>query len=130
MVTDVEGLPVRDDAIMRVEFLSESRSGVGTRFRETRTSGRRETTTELEITELVANEHARFVSDAGGTIWDTTFRTRAMGTPAGSKTEFQIDMEARPHKLLARIFTPLIRPMVRKGMQSHIDAFRAHCEGR
>jgi len=42
--------------ITSVEFLSETRSGVGTRFRETRVMNGREATVELEVTEFVEND--------------------------------------------------------------------------
>ncbi|MBT8402019.1 MAG: SRPBCC family protein, partial [Rhodothermia bacterium] len=59
--------------IVNVEILSETQSGVGTRFRETREMRGREMTTELEITEYVKDKSVRIVSDEGGTIWDTLF---------------------------------------------------------
>jgi hypothetical protein len=42
--------------IVKVEFLSEVRAGVGTRFGETRLMGGREAATELEVTEWKALE--------------------------------------------------------------------------
>jgi hypothetical protein len=51
--------------IVNVEFLSAVRSGVGTRFRETRRTNGREMSTELEVTEYAANDRVRIVSDAG-----------------------------------------------------------------
>ena len=55
--------------IVNVEFLSDVRSGVGSRFRETRLMMGREASTILEVTEYVENERVRIVSDEGGTIW-------------------------------------------------------------
>jgi uncharacterized protein YndB with AHSA1/START domain len=52
--------------ITNVEFLTETHSGVGTRFRETRLMRGREASTELEVTEYVPDERVRLVSDAGG----------------------------------------------------------------
>lgn len=126
MITDVEGLPERDSAVKSIEFLSDRRSGPGTRFRETRVSGRRENVTELEITDQVDGEYARFVSDAGGTVWDTMFSTRSV--EGGARTDLEICLEARPHALLAKLMTPLIRGMVRRGMEKHIDGLKTHCE--
>ena len=124
VVADVQGIPDRDPAVESIEFLSAQQSGAGTRFRETRVQGRRSTVTELEVTEQVDGEYARFVSDMGGTVWDTVFSTRS----ADSGTELEIRLDARPHKLLARIATPLIRGMVRRGMEKHIDSIKAYCE--
>lgn len=129
-VTDVERLPESNPDVVRVEFLPDRRSGAGTRFREARLSTGREMVTELEITELVLNERPRFVTDAGGTVWDTVFTFRPEGAPAGSATTLEIRLEARPHTLLARIVTPLITGMVRGGMTKYIAALSAYCERR
>ncbi len=125
-ITDIEHLPDSNPDVVRIEFLSDTRSGAGTRFRETRSSKGKEMVTELEVTEQVENEYARFVSDAGGTVWDTLFTVR----PAGDRTELEIQLDARAYKLLPKIMIPLIvKGMVRKGMETHIDSLRAYCEG-
>ena len=54
-------------------FLSEVRTGVGTRFRETRLMHGKERSTELEVTEYVENERVRMVADTDGTVWDSVF---------------------------------------------------------
>ncbi len=110
--------------IVAVEFTSATRRGVGTRFRETRRMGRREATVELEVAGYAPNESVRIVSDAGGTTWDTTFRV----TSSGDGATLEMVMEDRPHQLLARLFTPLIRPMVRRAVERDMDAVRAYCE--
>lgn len=125
-VTDIESLPKSNPDVVRVEFLSETRSGPGTRFRETRRAGKREAVTELELTEWVENQHARFVADTGGTVWDTAFRVR----PVGDACELTIELDARPHTLLARIVSPLIRGMVRRGMEKHVGSLADYCEAR
>lgn len=110
--------------IKDVEFLSQVRRGVGTRFKETREMNGREGTTVLEVTEYVENERVRIVSDAGGAIWDTLFTTE----PVGSGTELAMLMEARPHTLVARISTPMIRGLVAKGVAADLDAVKEFCE--
>lgn len=112
--------------IVKVEFLTDRRSGVGTRFRETRVMGRRVATTELEVTEYVENERIRMVSDAGGTVWDSLFTV----TPAkdGDATWLDLVMEARPYRLLSRILVPLMRSAVAKAVARDMDAVKAHLE--
>jgi uncharacterized protein YndB with AHSA1/START domain len=129
VVTNIERLPESNPDVVRVEFLTDQRSGAGTRFRETRSSRGREMVTELEVTEYVENEHARFVTDTGGTVWDTVFTFRPTGSPPGSATDLEIQLDARAHKLLAKIMNPLIKGMVRKGMEKHVAALSAYCEG-
>ena len=65
-VADIHNFATAVPEIVDVEFLSERRSGVGTRFRETREMGSRSASTVLEVTEYVENERVRLVSEAGG----------------------------------------------------------------
>ena len=110
--------------IVNVEFLSELRSGVGTRFRETRVMNGREASTELEVTEYVENDHVRIVSEAGGTVWDTVFTV----SPAADGTELTMVMDARPQTLSARLAVPLMLRMVKGAVAQDMDAVKAFCE--
>lgn len=100
-ISDVHRFVEVSEDILEIEFLSETTHGVGTRFRETRDMNGRKATTELELTEYVENERVRFVSDAGGTIWDTVMAV----TANGEATELEMTMDARPYKLIAHIVT-------------------------
>jgi uncharacterized protein YndB with AHSA1/START domain len=110
--------------IVRVEYVSEQKRGVGARFRETRRMNGNEATVELEVTEYVENDRVRIVADSHGTVWDTLF------TVAGGdkETTLTMTMEARAHKLLAKLINPLIKGMVRKGVEKDMDAVKAFCE--
>ena len=88
--------------------------------------GSRRATTELEVTEYVQDEHVRFVSDAGGTVWDTTFTVEP--DPDGRGTRLVMVMEARPHKLLARLATPLMKRVIAKAIDADRDAVKAYAE--
>lgn len=123
-IADIEALPAVNPDVESIEFLSERRSGPGTRFKETRVGKRRKVVTELEVVEQVENERVRFVSDLGGVIWDTNFRFR----PEGGGSRLDIELEARPHKLLPRIISPLMKRMIRSGMEKHIDSVKDRCE--
>ena len=113
--------------IVRVEFLADQKVGVGTRFRETRVMRGREVATELEITEFVRNQRVRLVSDAGGTIWDSMFTVTPEGDGRG--TRLDLVMEARPYRLVARLFVPLMRGAVAKAVAADMDAVKAYLEG-
>lgn len=128
VLSDVEGLPDREEAVEKIEFLGYQKTGVGTHFRETRSMGSRTVDTELKITEWEPGESIRFVSDTGGTVWDTVYRCLPEGTQAGTGTRLEIDMDARPHKLAARMMLFLILPVVRKGMTKHLASLKSYCE--
>ena len=111
--------------ITKVELLSDTRSGVGTRFRETRLMGKREVSTELRVTEYVANDHVRLVTDQGGTVWDTVFTVQPA---ADGAVELTMVMDANAHKLMAKIMNPLIKGMVQRHIEKDMDAVKAYCE--
>ncbi len=125
-VTHIDQFAEVVPAIERVEFLSDTRSGVGTRFRESRRMGKRLATTELEVTEYVPPERVRLVSDVGGTLWDSLFTVK----PAGEGTvELHFVMEAKAYRLLAKLMNPLIKGIIRRAIEKDLDAVKAHCEG-
>ncbi len=110
--------------ITKVEFLTDKKYGVGTRFRETRIMQGKEAATELEVAELVEDELVRMVADAGGAIWDTIFRV----TQDGDRVEMAMQMDARPHTWLARVVTPMILGVVSKAVDRDMDAVKQYCE--
>ncbi len=123
-ITNIENFTTVAPHIISIEFLSKQKSGVGTRFTETRVMKGRKASTELELTEYRPHEHARFISDAGGTIWDSVFTT----TPEDDGTKLTMVMEARPHKFFAKIITPLIMGMVGKAVNEDMLGVKTYCE--
>lgn len=125
-ISDVHRFAEVSEDILEIEFLSDITSGVGTRFRETRNMNGRTATTELEITECVENDRVRFVSDAGGTIWDTVMSV----TPNGDVTNLEMIMDATPYKFVARIVNIFIKGMVNKAVTKDMDRLKAWCEAQ
>jgi len=123
-VSNFAEMPNTIPDIVGVEFLTKQHSGVGTRFRETRRMGKREMVTELEVTEMEAPERIRIVTDSHGTVWDTVFSLEERGADC----ELCIDMDARPHALLQRFLTPLMKPLFRRGIKKHLSFLKRHCE--
>jgi carbon monoxide dehydrogenase subunit G len=103
-VADIKQFSQAVPQIVKVEFLSAQQSGVGTRFRETRLMKGKETATELEVTELVRNDHIRLVADTHGTVWDSIFQVKRVG----DATALTLIMDARPAGLLPRVMMLLI----------------------
>ena len=125
-VAHIENFSKAVPHIVATEILGDVKSGPGTRFRETRVTYGREATTELEVTEYVKDEKVRIIADAGGTVWDSIFTTSAVG----EDTELKLEMEALPHKLLAKLTTPLIMSMIGKALEADMDAVKTYCEAR
>ncbi len=110
--------------IVEVEFLSDRRSGVGTRFRETRLMKGKRATTELEVVVYVENDRIRIVADTHGTVWDSVFVVRENN----GRTDLTLTMEAKPYKLLSKLMTLLITPMLKKALEQDLDAVKRYCE--
>ena len=125
-VSDVRNFRDAVPHITNVEFLTEQQTGKGTRFLETRAMNGREQSVELEVADYVENDRVRMISDAGGTIWDSLFTV----SDEDGKVRLDMQMDIKPHTLVARIMTPLIRGMVVKGVAADMDAVKAYCESK
>lgn len=123
-VSNIEHFSKAIPEISGYEILSDVKSGVGTRFRETRVMSGREAVTELEVTEFVDNSRVRLVADTHGTVWDTLFTVQA----SNGHTELRLTMNAKAHSLLSRVTTPLIQGMVKKAIEKNMDAVKEYCE--
>jgi hypothetical protein len=123
-ISDISNLPKTNRDIVNIEFISDIKSGVGTRFIETRLMNGKESKTELEITELVENEHIRVVADSHGTVWDSVFTVKS----SGDQVVLKLAMDARAHKLLPRLLNPLMKGLYKNGLEKHMDAVKTFCE--
>lgn len=126
-VADIRQFSKAVPGIVKYEFLAEVQSGIGTRFRQTRLINGKEGTTELEVTEFVANNRIRLVTDdQHGTVWDTVFAV----TTENGRTVLTMTMDANSHKWMAKIFLFFIMGMVRRAVESDMDSVKAFCEKR
>jgi len=123
-LSDISNLPNTNPDIVKVEFLSDIKLGIGTKFRETRMMKGKESITELEITEFAENDRIRMVADSHGTIWDSVFTVKVVG----DQTELNLTMEAKAHKLIPKILNPLLKDVYIKGLEKHLDALKSFCE--
>ena len=123
-VAHIENFSKAIPDIVNIEFLTENRTGVGTKFKETRVMKGREATVELEVTEYEPNQRIRIVSDTHGTVWDTVF---TVAENAG-QTQLEMVMDANAYKLLPKLMNPLIRGMIHKAIEGDMDAVKSYCE--
>jgi len=112
--------------ITSIEFLSEQRTGPGTRFKETRLMGKREASTVLEIAEEEKNSLIRMVSKAGGTTWDSTFSTES----EKNGVQLRLVMTAIPSNFMARIMNRMIKGMLEKALKKDMLAIKEYCESQ
>ncbi len=123
-VTNIEKLPETSQDVVAIEFLTEQKSGVGTRFVETRTHNGKPMLTELEVTEFEQDRRARMVTDSHGTVWDTVFTV----VPVDGGGKLTIAMDARGNHVFAKVMNVLMQSFFRKGIDKHIEAVKTHCE--
>jgi hypothetical protein len=124
-ISDIRHLPETNPDIVKIEFVSEVKSGIGTRFIETRLMNGKESRTELEVSELIENEHIRMVADSHGTVWDSIFTIK----PIDDQVLLTLSMDAIAHKLLPKLLNPLMKNFYKKGLEKHMDAVQIFCEG-
>ncbi len=123
-VSDINNFSKAIPDIINVEFLSDVKSGIGTRFRETRLMNGKEAMTELEVTEFADNDHVRMVTDSHGAVWDSVFTVKRVD----GHTELTLDMDARPHKFMQKMMIPMIKGMISKALEKDMDAVKTYCE--
>ena len=107
-----------------IAFLSETRTGLGTRFREMRRTGGKVMTTELEVTEFVENARQRLVADSHGTVWDTLF----VVAPRHGASELSVTMEARAYAVRAKLAMPAMKSAIGEAIERDMAAVKAYCE--
>lgn len=110
--------------IQSIEVVSDTKSGVGTRFRETRLMNGKPAIAELEVTEQSTNDCIRLVSIAGGAKWDSLF----VVAQEKNQTKLTLQMVATPVSLLGKLFVPLLLGMIAKAVASDMQSVKVYCE--
>jgi uncharacterized protein YndB with AHSA1/START domain len=124
-ISDVTRFQQVRPQVTRIEFLGDARSGIGTRFRETRRMKDKESTTELVITEYQPPNRVRFVADTHGTVWDSIYTA----TEQNRSTILTLTMEGTSQRLLPRIMMFMISSVLQTALERDMDAVKSYCEG-
>ena len=124
-VSDVRRLAQALPVIRNVEFLTTTTSGVGTRYRQTRGTGSRAATYEMEVTEFVPNDHVRIVTQPAGTVWDSVF---SVSPVSPDRTTLTLVMEGRTQRFLSIVLNFLIAGMLKRAVESDMNKITAYCE--
>ncbi len=117
-VSEVGRLAEAIPHIVNAELLTASRTGVGTRFRETRTLNGKSQTTGLEVNEHAEIERVRRVADGHGAVRDTVFAVKQ------AEGHVEMVVEARPRKPVPEIMYLLFRRVIRKAVEKDVDSVR------
>ncbi|MFQ5627145.1 MAG: SRPBCC family protein [bacterium] len=123
-VSDINNFSKAIPHIVKAEIISDIKSGVGTRFSETRLMKGKEATEEMEVTEYVENDRVRIVCDSHGTVWDSLFTVASVN----DQTELTLSMDAKSYKFMAKLMNPMIKGMLGKALEADMDAVKVYCE--
>ena len=123
-VADAERFAQAITGVTKLEFLSKSTTGIGTRFRQSRAMKGKETTMDFEVTEYVKNDRVCIINETHGTIWDSLFTLE----PQGLSTRLTMRMVTHSDRLLPRLLMPVICLFVRGAVERDFDALKAYCE--
>jgi hypothetical protein len=139
-VADARAFARAVPGVIGFEFLSDVRSGPGTRFRRIRSTpvsgdnrvarcradidnGEIEVS-DFEVTEYVKNKRLRVVNETRGVVWDSIFTI----TPTRNATLLTMRSEVRSHPLIARLVMPIVAFFRRKAVEAEIEAVKVYCE--
>ena len=106
IITDIPGSIDRIDAIVKIEMLTDQGMGVGTRWKETRTVFKRESTEEMEVTEFEPPLRYVVEADSCGAHFVSELRCEPDGE---DNTRLIMVMETTPMAFFAKLMKPLAK---------------------
>ena len=125
--SDLTKAEERIEGITKLEILSETTSGVGTRWRETRVMFGKEATEELESSVFQANKSYEVVAESRGVKYHTVYNF----TERDGGTEVAMVFSGTPTTLMTRLMTPLgwlFQGATKKALEADMDQLKAVCE--
>lgn len=126
--TDLLGAKERIQGIKNIEFLSDTRSGVGVRWRETRVMFGKQATEDMEITALEAPNSYMVEAESHGTHYKSVF---TFAETDDSATEVTWEFEGQPLSVFARLMAPLgvlMSGSMRKMLQKDLSDLKTSIE--
>ena len=108
-MTDFGGHPERIEGIDAVEVLTDGPSGLGTRFRETRTLMGKKATEEMEVTVWEPPHQFDLFAESHGSRYNTLHRL----TEEEGVTRVTMTFEATPVTFFAKVMSVLTKPLIK-----------------
>ena len=125
--SDIQKAEERIEGITNIQFLSDVKEGVGTRWRETRIMFGKEATEEMEISVFNPPQSYEVVADSRGVYYHTIYRF----TPKGDATQVEMVFSGKPTSLVAKLMTPLgylFKGATQKALEADMEALKKVCE--
>lgn len=137
VLADAGNLVEMIDGVALIEFTSDKRSGLGSRFVETRVpdglAGLMGTLFwqggvkfAIECTRFVENECVVYSANSAGIRFDSVFTVSAVNRPDRARLEMRTEM--RPQGLLGKLILPLVRLASASQLTKDIDGIKAYCD--
>ena len=125
--SDITRIEERISGITKVEILSETKSGVGTRWRETRVMFGQEATEEMEISVFNVNRSYEVVAASRGAEYHTVYNF----SEENGGTRVDMVFSGKAVSFMAKLMSPLASLMsgaTRKALEADMDELKAICE--
>jgi len=130
LFTDFKNAAANIRGIKHIEVITDGPVGVGTRFRETRTMFGKDAVETMEVTAMDPPRSYSVGCGSCGARFDTTFHF----TPDNDGTRVDVNMNAVPTSLFAKIMSPVMGLMMagtmRKCFENDLADLKAVAEGR
>ncbi len=127
VATNVEKWAEVVPAIEKIEMLTPSPAGLGTKFRETRLMFKKEATEEMEFVEWNRPTSYGLLAESHGSRYQTTYTL----TQEGDSTRLTLNFDATPLTFMAKVMSVLMKPMMKmmiKMCTKDLEAIKAHVE--
>jgi uncharacterized membrane protein len=121
---DIPNAPRHIPSIKRIDMLTEGEVRAGTKWKETRLSGKKEAVVELQITQFDAPEAYTVAAEAMGSKYRTVLAFEK--APEGTKVVMTTYVESKG--FMAGVMASMLEKSVKRGLQEDLDALKRACE--
>ena len=126
--SDITKIEDRIEGITKVDILSDTRNGLGTRWRETRIMFGQEATEEMEISSFKPNQSYEVVAASRGTEYHSIY---TFTENADNSTTVEMVFSGKPVSFMSKLMTPLFflfKGATQKALEADMDQLKEICE--
>ena len=124
VITDIEKLPERVEAIQEVEILTDGPVGLGTRFREKRIMFKREASEEMEFTSFDPPRGFVHEAESHGAHYVSTYTFEPEREGTRVRLVFQSEALSAVTRFVSAVLMPFFARAARRALQSDLDSLK------
>lgn len=124
---DIETIGNRIPGIVKIEVISDTKTGVGTVWKETRVMMGKEVTEQMEVTGAQENTSIEITSNSAGTLYTTEY----VFQERDGATEVTMKFSGVAQTFMAKVFTPLAALMtgsMKKMLKADLESMKQSLE--